>query len=56
MSAYLWIVVVLFLITIIVGSIFAIINCVQSDAELKDSGASAPPPNDTLAESASQEE
>jgi len=55
MSVFLMVVVSLVFFTILGGCIFAIINCVQSEAELKESGASSPSPNASYSGNADQE-
>lgn len=44
MAVYLWLVIAIFLLTIAGGSIFAVMNCVQANAEVKGSSAPAPAP------------
>ena len=41
MAVYLWLVIGMFLLTIVGGSVFAVMNCVQSDIEDKNSSAPA---------------
>jgi len=56
MSVYLWIIIGLFLLTIIGGSIYAIVDCARSDDALKNSSESPPPADATRDDSAGKEE